>query len=387
MFRILHVANAEPTPDSGASGTDLAGVDALRSVGHLVTALWANDLPRRIRHHNLHYVFELPRVIETVVADYLSREQFDIVQVTQPHGFLAARLLASRFPNVRFVHRSHGFEPLVHAVMQTVPDQNVAPPRAPWRRAGSAVLNALLHRNYRGICRYADGHLVSAAPCKHYLADVCGVPTNRIAAVPQGIPAEFVEGASAVNAGRLARVLHVGQFAPVKAPRVLVATVTELLRRDASLEFTWVCARQHHELARSLFHPREHQRVAFKDWMPQEALRSVYDSHGLFLFPSYFEGFGKVFLEAMSRGLVVVASDVGGMQSVIRSGIDGVTVPPGNADEFVEAASHLLASPSIAFAMSKAAIESARRLDWIRFATDCTDFYARLMAMPKRSET
>ena len=60
-------------------------------------------------------------------------------------------------------------------------------------------------------------------------------------------------------------------------------------------------------------------------------LVQVYDRHGVFLFPSFFEGFGKAFLEAMSRGLVVIASDVGGMHDLIRDGENGFLVAPGDA--------------------------------------------------------
>ena len=46
-----------------------------------------------------------------------------------------------------------------------------------------------------------------------------------------------------------------------------------------------------------------------------------------FLYSSLFEGFGKVALEAMARGLCVIASDVGSMRDVIHSGQDGVLIP------------------------------------------------------------
>ena len=68
----------------------------------------------------------------------------------------------------------------------------------------------------------------------------------------------------------------------------------------------------------------------------------VYDEHGVFLFPSFFEGFGKAFLEAMSRGLVVVASNNGGMRDVIKDGQSGFLVKTGDwrqmADLAIQAA-------------------------------------------------
>jgi len=54
--------------------------------------------------------------------------------------------------------------------------------------------------------------------------------------------------------------------------------------------------------------------VTLLGWMPREDLRRIYDRHGLFVVTSRFEGFSLAFLEAMARGLCVLASRVDGMR-------------------------------------------------------------------------
>ena len=111
-----------------------------------------------------------------------------------------------------------------------------------------------------------------------------------------------------MDEGRLRRVLHVAQFAFFKAPTITAGAMNLLARAEPDLQFTWVC-----DLT-----PEANRRAEILHWTTQDALRDIYDRHGIFLFPSFFEGFGKAFLEAMSRGLCVVASDVGGMHDLIE---------------------------------------------------------------------
>ena len=111
--------------------------------------------------------------------------------------------------------------------------------------------------------------------------------------------------------------------------------------------------------------------------MPHDKLRIIYDRAGIFLFPSFFEGFGKAFLEAMSRGACVVATRVGGPADVIDDGVDGVLIEPGDAGALAEAALVFMNDGDRARRMSAAAIETARRYSWERVAVETAEFYAR----------
>ena len=49
--------------------------------------------------------------------------------------------------------------------------------------------------------------------------------------------------------------------------------------------------------------------------------------------PSLMEGFGLVFLEAMAQGLPVIGGNVGGTLELIRDGVNGFLVNPGDVAE------------------------------------------------------
>jgi glycosyltransferase involved in cell wall biosynthesis len=308
----------------------------------------------------------------------LESAAYDVVHVNQPHGYLAAKALAGR---AVFVHRSHGVELHVEQVLRPWQQRLGAGERRPLRQLASSAMAALLARHSRLIACYADGHIVSNSGDADFLQRELRVYRARVAVIPQAAPDDFLKDSVPVMTDdRLRRILYVGQYAFFKAPMVVAAAMTRLARNDAGRRLTWVCSRAHHDDVRALLGEDVRDRVTLLDWMPTERLIDVYDRHGIFLFGSFYEGFGKVVLEAMSRGLCVVASDIGGAHDVIASGRNGLLVPAGDAEAMASAAESLLADPAIAMTMSQEAARDARSYTWERVARETAAFYETLLA-------
>ncbi|MEW6668390.1 MAG: glycosyltransferase family 4 protein [Thermodesulfobacteriota bacterium] len=58
--------------------------------------------------------------------------------------------------------------------------------------------------------------------------------------------------------------------------------------------------------------------------------------------PSFFEGMGRVLLEAMAMGKPVVATRVGGIPDLVKQGVNGLLVSPGSVPELRDALLRLL---------------------------------------------
>jgi glycosyltransferase involved in cell wall biosynthesis len=375
-LRILFMAATPASPDSGAAGTEYQTIEALRRLGHEVEAVWGDDLPHRIAHGNLYYLLELPRAYKREMLDRLRQKPFDVIHVNQPHGYHAARTLKRLRRECVFIHRSHGLETRAERDLARWRKMYGRDTRSPLRKLASRSMALALSRNSRGIARFADGHIVSASQCRDFMREVMGVPEERIAVIPQAPPPLFLEiPPGALTAERLGRILYVGQYAFFKAPAIVAQVFNRLAEANERLQFTWVCAREHHIQVREALSPEAGRRTAILDWMPQDELRRVYDGHGIFLFPSFFEGFGKVFLEAMSRGLCVVAADNGGAHDLIVHGSSGVLSPTGCADAMVTQCLELANSFRLARAMSEEAVKCARSHTWERAALETASFY------------
>jgi glycosyltransferase involved in cell wall biosynthesis len=380
-MKILLMANVAPNASSGASGTEFQTTKALRDLGHTVDDVWTNELSHHLGHFNLYNLLELPMAYRTALRKRFQSTTYDVVHVNQPHGYLAAKALRTLDSQAIFVHRSHGLEGRVRLELSRWKKQYAQDDRSAWRRAISHLMDASLELNNLAIARYAHGHIVSASECRNFLHKRYSVPLERIAVIPQAPPEEFRNfDPKAMTQKRLQKILYVGQYAFFKAPIVLARAVERILTTLPQATMTWVCDNRHHGEARALFKNRSiAKRVAFAEWRDQSDLLRVYDQHGIFLFPSFFEGFGKAFLEAMSRGLVVVASNNGGMRDVIKDGQSGFLAKTGDWRQMADLAIQAVENPELATRISTEGRRASLSYSWHRVAIETASFYASLI--------
>ena len=93
-----------------------------------------------------------------------------------------------------------------------------------------------------------------------------------------------------------------------------------------------------------------------------DPLFKEFDWADAFLLPSYTEGIPRVIAEAMSRGVPVVASAVGGIPQIIENEVDGFLVPAGDVDGFAEKLLMLKNNGSMRDKMAQKGYEKAIRL-------------------------
>jgi len=128
-------------------------------------------------------------------------------------------------------------------------------------------------------------------------------------------------------------VLHVGRLAPEKNLDVLVeawAKAHAVLGQRA----TFVIAGEGPSSRSVTSRLRFVRQLGFVD---REALARLYASADLCVLPSSTETCGLVALEAMASGLPVVAADAGGLRESVRPNLNGLLVPPHDAQGFCDA--------------------------------------------------
>ena len=82
-------------------------------------------------------------------------------------------------------------------------------------------------------------------------------------------------------------------------------------------------------------------KVEFAGKLPREALIEYYDKSDCFILISKWEVFGLVYLEAMSRGCITIASYNEGMEGIIEHGVNGFLCEAGNADNLASLIRHI----------------------------------------------
>lgn len=387
-MKILFAADVPPDPDSGAAGTEFQTIKALRRLGHEVDEIWAADLPHWIRHGNLHYLLELPRGYRAAIGERAQRKQYDVFHVNQGHCYQAAKEHQRSGRLGVFVCRSHGLDDRAGAELSKWRGVLGIRDRSLMKMIPGYLLDRMLCRHDRLAYRHSDGVIVSGSADREFLLGCRGLDPSRVACIPQAPSEVFIASPSpspSMTSQRLKRLLHVGGFAYWKDPSATAEATNRILESDLEARMTWVCPAASHGHIRQMLSPGASGRTTLVDWVSQAQLVNICDAHGIFLFPSLFEGFGKVFLEAMARGLCVIATPVGGARDIIQDGKNGLFVPFHDSGAIVSCVKRLWNNLDIAESIADNAALTARAYSWDRVAKETVDFYQQLAVMKEQS--
>jgi glycosyltransferase involved in cell wall biosynthesis len=91
----------------------------------------------------------------------------------------------------------------------------------------------------------------------------------------------------------------------------------------------------------------------------------------IFVLPSLSEGMSNVLLEAMSCALPVVVTGGGGALDMIRHGINGMLVPPGDPDALRDALIYLMSNESLSVSLGNEARKTVEERYTLSQTVDC----------------
>ena len=113
-------------------------------------------------------------------------------------------------------------------------------------------------------------------------------------------------------------------------------------------------------------------------WVVGKEKEDLFCSSDVFIHPSHFESFGIAILEAMSYGLPVITTLIGGIPDFFEDKKSGVAVTPGNVDEIYEAILLFLNDRSCISRMGKDGREEAKRFTPLQIEQHLQNIYIKL---------
>jgi glycosyltransferase involved in cell wall biosynthesis len=114
--------------------------------------------------------------------------------------------------------------------------------------------------------------------------------------------------------------------------------------------------------------------------LPQNQIAEIFRQGGILVHPSKMDSSPNSVYEAMSAGIPVIASDVGGIPFMIKNNETGLLVPPSDPVSLSEKMLYLLANPSEQKRLGLAAQESTRyKLDHERIAAKILSVYSEML--------
>ena len=183
------------------------------------------------------------------------------------------------------------------------------------------------------------------------------VPAARVAMVPNGI--DSCAFATTRTRRPLRRVTIVASVRPEKGHDVLIDAAPEILRQYPDAFFDIVGsgpaleAMQARTVAQGVAHA-----FAFGGYEADVARRLK--EADIFVLPSRSEAFPNAVLEAMSAGLPIVASAVGGILELVDDGRTGLLTPPGDPRSLAHGICRLMASRTLGATLGKAACQEVQ---------------------------
>jgi glycosyltransferase involved in cell wall biosynthesis len=220
-------------------------------------------------------------------------------------------------------------------------------------------------------CWGAHTIAISDAVRQHLVCDL-GVAKDDISVIYNGIDAKiFTPHASAADKALIKKQysLHTGpvigiisRLSEVKGHKYLLGAFASVLKNipDAQLLIVGDGPRRYRDGLNSLItalgiSSRVYLHPACRDTVIPLSVIDV------FCHPSLQEGLGLSILEAMAMGLPVVASNVGGIYTLIRHKVNGLLVPPMDEHGLAKAISRILSDKDMADRMGRASREIVLR--------------------------
>jgi len=276
----------------------------------------------------------------------------------------------------RRVHEHHTVPAGLDATLATIPDGALAlvdglvgcfAAAAMERHAARLRLVVLAHMSFGEVgdeeARQGEERALAAADLvvtvsswtrERLLARYSLDPVRVHVAEPGADPAPLATGTKSGE-----RLLSVGAVTPAKGWAVLL----EALRRVTDLDWACTCVGSLDREPSFAAQVRETapEAVSFTGPLVGPDLVAAYDAADLLVVPTLAESFGIVAVEALARGIPVVASDVGGLPEALGrlpdGRVPGCLVPPGDAGALAAALRTWLTDPGIRSSLRSAAAE------------------------------
>lgn len=170
--------------------------------------------------------------------------------------------------------------------------------------------------------------------------------------------------------------VYLGGFAnPVKGGSVLL----EALSRPAVAELRVVLAGPGElpEAGRRLLASRPG--LEWRGWLDVAEREELLRGADVFVLPSTSEGLPMALLEALSLGLAIVATEVGGVPDAVEPEVSALVVPPGDPEALAAGLARLAGDPELRARLGAAARERARSFSAERIAERIDAVYRRLL--------
>jgi len=239
--------------------------------------------------------------------------------------------------------------------------------------------------NPKKICRRADKIIAVSDSTKNDLVSLYKINSKKIEMIHSAVSDEFqiIDR----NDEKLVKikekyklpykfVLYLGTIEPRKNIRAVIRAFDQFhkfsyeSKNDGLLKYKLVIAGERGWLSQEIFEEikltRGSKSIFFAGKIPHEDKKYIYNLASLFIYPSFFEGFGFPPLEAIKCGVPVIASNNSSLPEIVGKG--GILIDSDRPSEIYWAMKEILTKKELRETLIRNGLEKAKEFDWKKTA-------------------
>ena len=221
--------------------------------------------------------------------------------------------------------------------------------------------------------------IVNSNYMKNELQRLFGLPYEKINVVPNGVNLNLFNNIEkdydfrrkfAMDNEKI--ILFMGRLVYEKGIQTLIAAMPKILAHyhDSKLIIAGKGG-MIDELRAQVNALGLNNKVYFTGYLASKDVQRMYKCADVSVFPSTYEPFGIVALEAMLSGTPVVVSDVGGLNEIVEHGVNGMKSYAGNPNSLADSILTLLHDPKLCDTVTKnAKLKVKTEYNWTKIAQD-----------------
>ena len=221
--------------------------------------------------------------------------------------------------------------------------------------------------------------IVNSNYMKNELQRLFGLPYEKINVIPNGVNLNLFNGIErdynfrrqfAMDNEKI--ILFMGRLVYEKGIQHLIAAMPKILEgyHDTKLVIAGKGG-MINELKQEVYNMGLGDKVCFAGYLNGKDVAKMYKAADISVFPSTYEPFGIVTLEAMLAEVPVVVSDIGGLNEIVEHRQTGMKSYCGNSNSIADAILELLFDPQLCSNIVKKAKAKVRNeYNWAKIAQD-----------------
>jgi glycosyltransferase involved in cell wall biosynthesis len=223
---------------------------------------------------------------------------------------------------------------------------------------------------------------------KQELIKYCGIVAKKISVIHNGVANIFKSSHDGDTLSKIKTkyslpsdyLLYVGRINIRKNLSNLIEAFYIFKKNDPS-NFKLVIAGNkewgNKKLENTIYRLNLNNEVIFTGYVSHSDLPAIYKAAGLFIFPSFYEGFGLPVLEAMACGTPCITSNTSAFMEIASDA--SLKINPYNIKEMAEAMQRLIRDQNLRNALIEKGLKQIEKFDWLDTAQKTLNIYKEIV--------